>query len=179
MSAATTLPTEPRIYVACLASYNNGVLHGRWIDAAQYPGDIEDEIAAMLAESSEPSAEEWAIHDYDNFGGIRLGESESMMDVATLAGLVVQYGAVFAALVNHIGTNHEESARMMTENYQGLWDSPAAWAKEQLKDSGQLAEVPPMLRGYVDFEAYARDCELGGDILSFDVGNQVAVFWNH
>lgn len=23
----------PRIYVACLAAYNNGHLHGRWIDA--------------------------------------------------------------------------------------------------------------------------------------------------
>lgn len=23
-----------RFYAACLASYNNGVLHGRWIDAS-------------------------------------------------------------------------------------------------------------------------------------------------
>ena len=30
--APTTLDT-PRIYVACLAAYNNGRLHGRWIDA--------------------------------------------------------------------------------------------------------------------------------------------------
>ena len=28
---------EPRIYVACLAAYNNGHLHGAWIDAAQEP----------------------------------------------------------------------------------------------------------------------------------------------
>jgi hypothetical protein len=25
----------PKIYVACLASYNNGILHGKWIDAVQ------------------------------------------------------------------------------------------------------------------------------------------------
>lgn len=25
--------SDNRIYVACLASYNNGVLHGKWIDA--------------------------------------------------------------------------------------------------------------------------------------------------
>ncbi len=24
-----------RIYVACLAAYNNGILHGAWIDATQ------------------------------------------------------------------------------------------------------------------------------------------------
>ncbi|HCJ18704.1 MAG TPA: antirestriction protein ArdA, partial [Hyphomonas sp.] len=29
--AAPTPETRPRIYVACLAAYNNGCLHGRWI----------------------------------------------------------------------------------------------------------------------------------------------------
>jgi hypothetical protein len=35
LGTATALPPEdrPRIYVACLAAYNNGCLHGRWIDA--------------------------------------------------------------------------------------------------------------------------------------------------
>ena len=31
------------IYVACLAAYNNGCLHGAWIDAAQEPEEIEEE----------------------------------------------------------------------------------------------------------------------------------------
>jgi antirestriction protein len=35
MTTAATLTTEPRIYVACLAAYNNGNLHGAWIDATQ------------------------------------------------------------------------------------------------------------------------------------------------
>ena len=32
--------STPRIYVACLAAYNNGRLHGRWIDADQSVEDI-------------------------------------------------------------------------------------------------------------------------------------------
>ena len=31
---------SPRIYVACLAAYNAGRLHGRWIDANQSAEDI-------------------------------------------------------------------------------------------------------------------------------------------
>ena len=31
----TTQTTTPKIYVACLAAYNNGFLHGQWIDANQ------------------------------------------------------------------------------------------------------------------------------------------------
>ena len=43
--------SNPRIYVACLAAYNNGYLYGAWIDADQDPDQIRDEIAAMLARS--------------------------------------------------------------------------------------------------------------------------------
>jgi len=38
----------PKIYVACLASYNNSILHGEWIDAAQSADEIKDEINKML-----------------------------------------------------------------------------------------------------------------------------------
>ena len=34
-----TTTTTPKIYVACLASYNAGILHGRWIDADQDADD--------------------------------------------------------------------------------------------------------------------------------------------
>ncbi|KGK67087.1 antirestriction protein ArdA [Xanthomonas citri] len=48
--------TAPRIYVACLASYNNGVLHGRWIDLdGMDADDVQAEIAAMLRESPNPN----------------------------------------------------------------------------------------------------------------------------
>jgi len=48
----------PRIYVACLASYNNGVLHGRWIDLDGLDEiEVQDEINAMLRESKYPNVE--------------------------------------------------------------------------------------------------------------------------
>lgn len=53
----------PRVYIACLAAYNSGKLHGRWIDADQDADDIRREVAEMLKASPEPNAEEWAIHD--------------------------------------------------------------------------------------------------------------------
>jgi len=45
---------EPRIYVACLASYNNGVYHGTWIDADDVD-DMTEAIAAMLRASPYPN----------------------------------------------------------------------------------------------------------------------------
>lgn len=48
--------TAPRIYAACLASYNDGRLHGAWIDCDGKTGDdLRNEIADMLAKSPCPN----------------------------------------------------------------------------------------------------------------------------
>ena len=60
---------EIRIYEADLAAYNNGKLHGVWINVSDDLDGIHEQINAMLAESPEGFAEEYAIHDYEGFGG--------------------------------------------------------------------------------------------------------------
>ena len=76
--------TKPRIYIASLSDYNAGRLLGRWIDANQSAEKLHADIREMLAESKEPPAEEWAIHDYEGFGTLRLSEFASVDDVAEL-----------------------------------------------------------------------------------------------
>ena len=56
------MTTEPKIYVACLAAYNNAYLHGKWIDLTQELEDVWTEINTMLKSSPIPEAEEYAIH---------------------------------------------------------------------------------------------------------------------
>ncbi|ABD10193.1 hypothetical protein ThrDRAFT_00307 [Frankia casuarinae] len=61
----------PRVYVASLADYTNGELHGRWIAADHDVEDLEGAVARILATSPArrhgEAAEEWAIHDYEGF----------------------------------------------------------------------------------------------------------------
>ena len=71
-----TTQTTPKVYVACLAAYNNGILHGQWIEANQGKEGIQEEIQDMLSKSPIPGAEEWAIHDYEGFCGLRISEYE-------------------------------------------------------------------------------------------------------
>ncbi|MCX5644494.1 MAG: antirestriction protein ArdA [Phycisphaerae bacterium] len=93
----------PRTYVASLADYNAGHLHGRWIDADQPAETIREQIAQMLAESKEPIAEEWTIHDYENFGDLRLSEFEDIDRIAETAYLMTEHGSVFASLLAYLG----------------------------------------------------------------------------
>ncbi|HET6538119.1 MAG TPA: antirestriction protein ArdA [Sphingopyxis sp.] len=83
--------SNPRIYVACLAAYNNGHLHGAWIDADQDADEIRDEIAAMLARSPIKDAEEYAIYDYEGFEGVTIKEYATIESVARMATFI--YGS--------------------------------------------------------------------------------------
>lgn len=47
--------TDLRIYVACLASYNAGKLHGRWINASTDVAEMQEEVAGMLRDSPCPN----------------------------------------------------------------------------------------------------------------------------
>ena len=48
-----------------------------------------------------------------------------------------------------------------------------------MEDTGQLDALPENIRRYFDFEAFARDAELGGDILAIEASDgQVHVFWS-
>ena len=90
MTSATE--SNPRIYVACLAAYNNGYLHGAWIDVDQDADEIRDEISAMLARSPIKGAEDYAIHDYEGFEGVTIKEYAGIESVARMGAFIAEHG---------------------------------------------------------------------------------------
>ena len=108
----TTSPA-PRIYVACLAAYNNGYLHGAWIDADQEPEAITEEVRAILAASPIPEAEEWAIHDHEGFEGAEVSEWSGFAEVSSLAGFIAEHGALGGAVLRDLASDLEEAQRLL------------------------------------------------------------------
>lgn len=94
---------EPRIYAACLAAYNCGQLHGRWISASRGVEHLWEETRAMLAESPEPNSEEHAVHEYENFEGAHLSEYARFEAVCSLAEFIEEHGRLGAKLYRHFG----------------------------------------------------------------------------
>ena len=69
-----------QIYITCPASYNNGTMHGKWIDATSDVDEMQEDVDVLLREV--PSAEEFAIHDFDgisNLGNIAVFERLPIM----------------------------------------------------------------------------------------------------
>jgi len=94
-SAPPQIMSEIRIYVACLAAYNNGILHGRHIDATLGESHIWEQTGAMLEASPIETAEEWAIHDYEGFEGAQLSEYASFEHVADMAEFIEEHGRLY------------------------------------------------------------------------------------
>lgn len=158
---------QPRIYVACLAAYNNGYLHGAWIDAAQDAWSIWDEVKAMLDASPIFEAEEWAIHDYEGFEGLRIEEYTSFETVSSLAALVQEHGKLGAELVNLFGGDLAEAEQALEERYHGCHTSLADYMQELTEET---STIPEHLRFYIDWQSMARDAELYGDLFTVQTG---------
>ena len=167
-------PTTPRIYVACLAAYNNSHLHGAWIDATQDAWGIWNDISAMLAASPIPDAEEHAIHDHEGFEGISISEYTGIETVAKLAAFIAEHGALGAAIYNDLGGDLGEATEAMTERYLGCYTSLADYMQEVTEES---MTIPEALQYYINWEAMARDAEMSGDVTTIRTAHdEVHVF---
>jgi antirestriction protein len=167
-------PSErPRIWVGSWLDYNNGVLHGNWIDADREDAEIWADIQTMLARSptmaeTGEAAEEWGIFDHEHFGDLRIDEQETVSWVAKVARGITTHGPAFAAWAGVV----EDEALLdgFEHDYLGHYDSVQAYAEQAFGGLGfeQLLErhVPEHLRPYVhlDTEALARDLQFGGRI---------------
>lgn len=174
--------SERRIYVACLAAYNAGTLHGEWIDADQDAEDIHAAVQEMLKRSPEPGAEEWAIHDYEGFGPIKLSESESFVTVAALAKAIEEHGEIFAHFYQDQNSDVEQALSDFSDNYNGEWDSLADYVENYWEDCGEFKGDEKTWwhpTNYIDWERMAKDLELSGDVFTIEHDGKVHVFNNH
>lgn len=143
-----TTDTDIRIYVASLSDYNAGRLHGSWIDATQEPDEIHAEIQAMLKASPEfkafpqgGPAEEWAIHDYEGFGGFKIEEYEDIERVSKIAQAIEEHGE---AMIAWLTISDDEDPDDFEAHYRGKWDSERAFAESTVDQIG-WGNVPPRL----------------------------------
>lgn len=165
-----------RIYVGTYAKYNNGSIGGAWLDIEDY-ADKEDFLKACAELHKDETAPELMFQDYEGFPSAFYAESSVDERVWEWEGLRDDEQGVWAAYLEHVDSNGSwETAR---DAFQGTANSEADWAEQWLEDTGSLQDCPAHLRNYIDFEAYARDAQLGGDVRFVRHDGELYVFSNH
>ena len=164
---ASGLP-DVGIYVACLASYNGGILQGAWIDLEQCQDteDIQAGINWVLATSPEPGAEEWAMHDSSGLPSYLSGTEWPGLDelVSWADGLSAvidqdEREAYCLACEDQGQTIDEDSFR---ETYCGCYSSGEDYAQGLAEELGSIPEDAAWPLTCIDWESAWRDLRHDG-----------------
>ena len=167
---------SPRIWLGCLAAYNNGTLHGKWLDAEQDPEDLLEEAHEMLKKSpAAPFAEEWSIFDYEDFGGIKVYEGEDFGNISKWAAGIVKYGLPYALWVVHLDED-DHDPDCFSDHYYGHYKSMADFGRDYYAEHQESA-IPEVLRSHIDWEGYAKDL-LHGEFYAVEVASGDVYIFN-
>lgn len=116
------------------------------------------------------------------FGEIRVEEYSGLDAIARWAEGIDKHGPAFAAWVA-LGNDGAEAISEFEDRYQGEWVSIEPYATNMLDELGVesvLDDVPAWLQPYVevDEEGFARDLELGGDIITAETPEGGVWVWS-
>lgn len=147
----------PRVYIVNLGTYNNGRTIGKWYDLpVNYP------IVQRELQLDAEHGEEYAIHDYENFKGFKVGEYtpiqalnayaeqlEKISDIPHVEELLEVYSIedilAYGYDLDFVEANDEEDLAIEIIEQMG--------GTETLDKS--------TLERYFNYEAYGRDLALG------------------
>lgn len=149
-----------QVYVACLASYNAGKLHGRWIEVSSDPDEMAESVAEMLADSPEAGAEEYAIHDTEDCEGLDIGEFSSLAEIAARFEFIEDCHDPDLAVACLELSSDLDDARNYLDRCIGSADSFREWADEQADQMIEESGASEILTRYFDYDAWARDLEI-------------------
>ena len=192
-----------QIYIACLASYNNGTPHGKWIDATSDVDEMQEDVNALLRSSKQPnvmvecptcggvchvracltckssgevpSAEEFAIYDFD--GIPNLGEYCGLQAVADYVELVEAHDsfapAMIEAVMDDCCGDLALAKERLEDGYCGTFARFQDFADGYAEDCIFPDVDNEMAQRYFDYESFARDLEMDMHTIDTPVGVMV------
>lgn len=124
----------PRIYVADLAAYNAGRLVGEWIDLSEFDDvdDLTTKVETDILRKAKTGHEEWAIDDYEGFGGIRVGEYDSLETVLSHAQRLGDEPGKYVAWINARGESDAEN--FDPDCVHGPYESESAYVDDYIEN---------------------------------------------
>lgn len=165
---------EMRVYVGTYGKYNNGSIEGEWLDIEDYSD--KDEFLEACQALHGPGEHEFMFQDHEGIPSRYISESHISEDLwEEWLELDDRDKEICVAYWNDVDAS--ESPEKVMDRYYGSYASAEDWAQEFMNET---MEIPDHLQCYIDYQAYARDARLGGDMTFVEVGRrEVMAFNNH
>lgn len=196
---ATYAQTTPKVWIGCLAAYNNAKLHGEWVNADEGAEALWEAQARIIKTSPEAienggyGAEEHFIADHEGFPEGTVGEYTSLDYVAKVAEAIEEHGAPLAAYmalgVEGSDPDIDDVVSNFENAYQGEYDSMRDFAEQMVSQLGiggivggpsyilegdwrsEKVDVIEALESYIDWDTVAREYEMSYSAVDLDSGS--------
>jgi antirestriction protein len=171
-----TADSTARLYVGTYAKYNSGSIKGAWLNLEEY-SDKEEFLGACAKLHDDESDPEFMFQDFEGFPRSLYSEtsvSDAIWEWLDLDDDDRELLTVFQQGVDGEGDIDRARDAFISKGY----NTEADWAAEYLEETGGLEGVPAHLANYIDFESYARDARLGGDVIFVRYEGDLWVFRN-
>lgn len=163
----------PKIFVSTYAKYNAGTIKGEWVDLDWYStkGEFYEHIAELHKDEHDP---EYMFQGFEDVPSALVSESSIDDRLWDWLELDESEREMAEAAWEHV--DEDMTIEQIRNAYMGEASSPADWAEEFLEEIGTLDKVPESLRYHIDFAGYARDAQLGGDVVFAELDGTYYVF---
>lgn len=168
-----------KVYIEDIAAYNEGILHGCWVDLDDCSdvADINEAIETMLKASPIAGAEEWQISDYDAFGGIDAAKYSFDMLLKINEALNQYPVEIVSHVLDVTGDNFE--ADLISDHFLGSDTDDGVTVAWELLGADDDSAFPEWLTGRcleAAVKAWLDSAIYGGEIISIRSGAETILF---
>lgn len=161
--------TDLRVYIACLACYNEGYHVGEWYDADEAGEITVEQIHTEGAAPDNPwlsEHEELVVHDHEGFGGLLKGEC-SPAEAQRIAELIDDLDdglrdAVRAYIDDRGDVVDDQSIDRCRSAYHGHYDDEEDFARRWAEDSDAINTDVVWPYSHIDWDAATEELFNGG-----------------
>ncbi len=129
MTCDYSKPLAPAIHIYCIEACQQKRIHQTWVNLTADVALAQKQIDDFLASSPVPNPKEWGIIETREFSAIEIRYWQPLDLLCFQARLLIEYGAVASHAFNYYGKDLVEL--MLSQCYQGEWDSLDAFTSEQ------------------------------------------------
>jgi antirestriction protein len=167
--------TRSAVYVGTYHKYNCGSIAGKWLDLADYKdkGEFYEACKELHKDEVDP---EFMFQDFE---GIPEGMvSESHIDDEVWEWLELDDDDKDLLKVYRENINQEGTIDEARDHFSGKYNSVLDYAYEYIDGCYDLERMLGNLSHYFDYEKFAHDLEVSGDITAVEHDGDVYIFSN-
>ena len=142
------------------------------------PGEDKDAFLEACTElHSDENDPELMFQDWEEIPSRYITESSIEEDLWDWLKLSPQEREIASTYLEEV--DQSADLEVALEAFDGEHDSEVDWAADFWDQTGMVNQLPEFAQNYIDYESYARDCRLGGDITFVHKAGTVKAFRNH